>query len=225
MSKQWYLYKNGEQSGPYSQDQLRQQIETGAAGPADMVWTEGMAKWIQASQVQSLFPSASGPPPVTPAYQQSSQGAYAAGGAAKKGKGGLIASVVIIGVVLVIGGFLLWNFFGSNGADSYVGNWTGTIDGDEVYIRIANDGNVTLASVEYGEYYQMAYRTNQNNGIYDLQIYDEYFEDWETILEMELLGRDRLRVTDPWSGDTTDLESMSDRAFDNILSGLELIEW
>jgi membrane protease subunit (stomatin/prohibitin family) len=58
----------GEQSGPYDTPALKAQIETGAVTRETLVWTEGMANWTAAGEVESvarLFGSV--PPPLPPA--------------------------------------------------------------------------------------------------------------------------------------------------------------
>ena len=58
MASQWYVYKDGQQKGPYSFDQLSEGTRTGQIGPADMVWTAGMDSWTRAGQVEGLNPAA-----------------------------------------------------------------------------------------------------------------------------------------------------------------------
>ena len=59
MTTQWYLYKNGKQSGPLSWDQLVEQGRSGIIGPSDMVWAEGMGNWARAGQTAGLIPGRS----------------------------------------------------------------------------------------------------------------------------------------------------------------------
>lgn len=58
MSAQWYVYKDGEQKGPYSFEQLTEAAKSGQISPADMVWTAGMDGWTRAEQVEGLNPAA-----------------------------------------------------------------------------------------------------------------------------------------------------------------------
>src|SRR4051794_15954538 len=47
----WYYSKGGQQSGPVSEDQMRQMVASGQVGGPDLIWREGMANWLPASQV------------------------------------------------------------------------------------------------------------------------------------------------------------------------------
>lgn len=60
MSSEWYYARGGKQSGPVSLSDLRNLAATGALGPADMVWKEGMADWKAAGSIPGLIvPAAS----------------------------------------------------------------------------------------------------------------------------------------------------------------------
>jgi hypothetical protein len=52
---QWYYTRNKQKVGPVSSDQLRQLTTSGQIQPDDLVWKEGMAQWIKASQIKGLF--------------------------------------------------------------------------------------------------------------------------------------------------------------------------
>jgi len=64
---QWYYSKNGTQLGPVAQGELLAKLASGEVSPADLVWKDGMADWIPASQVSELkqtgtIPAAPAPP-------------------------------------------------------------------------------------------------------------------------------------------------------------------
>lgn len=61
---QWYYSKNGTQLGPVAQDELISKLSSGEVSPADLVWKDGMADWIPASQVGEL--KAVAVPPAAP---------------------------------------------------------------------------------------------------------------------------------------------------------------
>ena len=42
----WFYVSNGQQNGPVDEAHLRQLIATGAVGPDDLVWAEGMPQWV-----------------------------------------------------------------------------------------------------------------------------------------------------------------------------------
>jgi membrane protease subunit (stomatin/prohibitin family) len=63
----YYAAIGGEQSGPYDAAALKAQIASGAVTRETLVWTEGMANWAAAKEVESvarLFDSV--PPPLPP---------------------------------------------------------------------------------------------------------------------------------------------------------------
>ena len=128
MNSQWYFYKDGQQQGPFSWEVLCQKAQSGAFGPADLIWTDGMENWIRADRVEGLFtvqpsPPASSPAPApSPASTYHSQGpaGYKAAPARKKGKGGLIALVVILVLVLAGGGFFALYYLSSDSVNEFM---------------------------------------------------------------------------------------------------------
>lgn len=56
MSAQWYVASEGQQLGPYTGEQLVQFGQEGRIVAETMVWAEGMAEWVPASQVEGLIP-------------------------------------------------------------------------------------------------------------------------------------------------------------------------
>lgn len=53
---QIYLFKDNQQSGPHSFEQLREAAGNGGIVPGDMIWYEGCASWMEASVLPGLFP-------------------------------------------------------------------------------------------------------------------------------------------------------------------------
>ena len=51
---QWYYSKNGTQLGPVAQGELVSKLASGEVSSSDLVWKDGMADWIPASQVAEL---------------------------------------------------------------------------------------------------------------------------------------------------------------------------
>lgn len=140
MSKQWYVYKDQQQKGPFTWEQLWQQARSGAVGPADQYWTEGMAGWTRGDQLTDLFPKPAAPPPPPPPpaavppphaavpppaaapppaarpsgptgpFQPGASGPPTGFPAKKKGKGGIIAATIILLLVLLGGGAFVYNY-------------------------------------------------------------------------------------------------------------------
>ncbi len=129
MSQEWYVFKDGQQKGPFTREQLTQQAGSGMLVPADMVWTGGMEAWTRADQVEGLLPPApvapppqppppaapppAGPPPGASPYQQGG-GGFPGAPAGKQGKGLVTALAIILVGILAIGAYLLF-FANGNG--------------------------------------------------------------------------------------------------------------
>lgn len=58
----WYYSKGQTRMGPLNWDALVRLAGDGVVSPTDLVWSEGMPDWVQASQVPGL----AGPPPLPP---------------------------------------------------------------------------------------------------------------------------------------------------------------
>jgi hypothetical protein len=63
----FYVAVNGQQSGPFTYEQLSQMVSQGTLKQESLVWKQGMASWMQASGVADLAPLfANLPPPLPP---------------------------------------------------------------------------------------------------------------------------------------------------------------
>jgi len=62
-SRSWFFATEGQQHGPYSEDQFRDLIGRGDIRPDTYVWSEGMAAWQFAGDVPGLL--SSGPPAIS----------------------------------------------------------------------------------------------------------------------------------------------------------------
>jgi hypothetical protein len=76
---QIFLHRGGQQTGPFSIDEVRAQLASGAVSAADLAWYEGAADWAPVSSLPGLglgVPLAPNPPPryVPPAVQQGTPG-------------------------------------------------------------------------------------------------------------------------------------------------------
>ena len=56
----WYLYCNGAQTGPLTEEQLFQQGRDGLLKKTDLVWNETMPDWLSADRVPGLLDAHSG---------------------------------------------------------------------------------------------------------------------------------------------------------------------
>jgi hypothetical protein len=62
---EWFLYRNGEQSGPMSADQLFKLGREGSLQAADLVWNAEMKEWTPVGAVSGLVGSAPEQPQVS----------------------------------------------------------------------------------------------------------------------------------------------------------------
>ncbi len=54
MEVQWYAYKDYQIEGPFSFEELKQEVETGRINPDDLIWNHTMREWLEASQMSEL---------------------------------------------------------------------------------------------------------------------------------------------------------------------------
>lgn len=59
MAEMWYYTTEGKQMDPVTMRELKRLVGEGVLKPTDMVWKDGMARWIRASSVKELFPDPS----------------------------------------------------------------------------------------------------------------------------------------------------------------------
>ena len=62
-AKQWHYALDGEQKGPFSEEDFERLISAGVVGRDTMVWTDGMAAWEALAQVRPDTIPAPAPPP------------------------------------------------------------------------------------------------------------------------------------------------------------------
>jgi len=69
MADQWYVGKGGKKHGPFTNDQLKKLAADGKIDRTDLLWKEGMEKWVPCSSAKGLFsavaaaPLSPSPPP------------------------------------------------------------------------------------------------------------------------------------------------------------------
>jgi uncharacterized RDD family membrane protein YckC len=66
MNDAWYVAISGQQQGPFTASQLKQMASSGTLGPDDLVWKEGMPKWVRAGTAKALFPGGPDGSPALP---------------------------------------------------------------------------------------------------------------------------------------------------------------
>ncbi len=67
MTQEWYYIRDDQQIGPVGQQQMVEGLDSGLIAPGTQVWTEGLADWTPAGQLDQLRQAsrvlASAPPP------------------------------------------------------------------------------------------------------------------------------------------------------------------
>jgi hypothetical protein len=64
-SRSWFYAANGQQQGPFPEDQLRELIAGGTVRGDTLVWSDGMANWQQAAEIPGLMSRPPGPPSIS----------------------------------------------------------------------------------------------------------------------------------------------------------------
>jgi len=64
--KSYFIALNGQQTGPFNMTELRTKVTNKTFKRESLVWTEGMAGWLKASEVNELSPLFSSVPPPLP---------------------------------------------------------------------------------------------------------------------------------------------------------------
>ena len=67
MAAQWHVGRSGQSTGPFPIERLREMAATGELSPGDLVWTEGMADWVDCATVGEIFPARRPPSAGAPA--------------------------------------------------------------------------------------------------------------------------------------------------------------
>ena len=65
---QIHLFQNGQQSGPYSLEDIRARLANGTLQPSDLAWYEGAADWAPVSSVPGVVVNAPLPPSTPPPF-------------------------------------------------------------------------------------------------------------------------------------------------------------
>ena len=107
--RSWFYASNGQQQGPYPEAQLRDLIARGTVRADTLVWSDGMAGWQKAAEIQGLMSGGARPPamPQAGAPPIDSAGGYAVGGGSLSIYFGILefvwrSLVAAIGMILVI---------------------------------------------------------------------------------------------------------------------------
>jgi len=100
-----YLHIDGQQTGPYQLDQVRQMLAEGKVSAQTMAWYQGLNEWVMLAKVLATFrpegtpPAFAPPPPPPPPPSQPVP--------AKKGMNGCLLAALIVGAVAFVGLFVV----------------------------------------------------------------------------------------------------------------------
>jgi len=89
---QWYVSQEGQQLGPYTDEQMVSFAQGGNITRQSMVWAEGMADWLPAAQINGLFPAAAATGPGRAAPGAARPAAAARGAAQPAAAGRAVAT-------------------------------------------------------------------------------------------------------------------------------------
>lgn len=95
MSEQYLIAREGEQSGPYTLEQIRQMQADGQLLPSDIAWTEGQEDWLPISQIVDV----AAPPPPPP---QASATPKSKRGVVVWIVRGIVLTILVASIVLLI---------------------------------------------------------------------------------------------------------------------------
>jgi hypothetical protein len=98
MSDEWYVYRAGQQYGPYAWQEIIVYARDGNIAGEDLLWSQSTVDWLRADEIPGLFPAAPVASPSAPP---------------RKRKVGLIVGGSLLALLLVI--LSLW-FFGQDRA-------------------------------------------------------------------------------------------------------------
>ena len=80
--QRWYVARNGQKDGPYSDSELKAMAAKGTLTAVDLIWREDVPSWVEAGRIRGLFPqppspgkTGASPPPLPPARQSAGKAA------------------------------------------------------------------------------------------------------------------------------------------------------
>jgi len=132
MSEQWYYTRDRKQTGPISEAELKEMASSGQLSATDLVWMEGMPKWVRAEEIKGLFanqtPSGPRTRPASPTHVTARSNAAQTSSptnVARKAKPSFsyslrnlqvrVTAVVLITAVCASIGYGLFQYFGADG--------------------------------------------------------------------------------------------------------------
>lgn len=106
----FFIGRNGQQLGPFSQDQVRTMMKGGMLNASDLAWHEGRTDWAPLGQVLGLAPTSPYAPPLSaPAtgFSQTAQPVKASSGLIMSGYVCAILAVLILPIIFGPAGIVI----------------------------------------------------------------------------------------------------------------------
>jgi uncharacterized RDD family membrane protein YckC len=93
---QYYVGKNGQQLGPFGEEQIKARVASGEFSPSDLMWCDGMAAW---EPISNILNKLSNPYAPSPALGQSPLFARNGSGRPLAGLGARLGAAVLDGLL------------------------------------------------------------------------------------------------------------------------------
>ncbi|SKA85119.1 protein of unknown function [Prosthecobacter debontii] len=139
---QYHIFKDGQQVGPFAENEVTAGVRSGRFDPNDLVWTEGFTDWLKLSAVfPSLLISGNNIPPVPPSGKP----------AVESKSEEKFGCTHILGLILAVifGLVILGAMFGDSDSSKTKEPLTKEQKANETK-RQANDGNAVIANASEG---------------------------------------------------------------------------
>ena len=96
---QIYVFVDGQQTGPFTEEQVRAQLNAGTITPETLVWWEGMADWQPLGQTSLQTDTGAPAVPVAPAPMAAAAPITYESASAPEGTSGLAITSLITGIL------------------------------------------------------------------------------------------------------------------------------
>ena len=117
---QIYVAKAGQQTGPFSEEQIHSMLKSGMVGLADSAWHEGLTSWLPLHQLLNVSPPIPQPTQPPPLTSQRSINAQHSGGPASFGIrfGAYIIDAIVANIAACICAFIIGALIAFGGGTS-----------------------------------------------------------------------------------------------------------
>lgn len=224
MSRLWYIYQDNLQKGPFTQEEMNHYISSAGIKPHDLVWSEGMAEWVRVDQIHDFYtaireapgqadyfeepPAPEQAAPVSPQSEPSTPEPDLVNDSAEvidarktipnKSKSLIPIVAAVLAVVLIGGGFLVFNLITDRSEDQ-AAEIIGEAPEEETAEASEDEKEDNGLAVAAGEDYLIAF-TSDYLGPFDLFVIDSLGQNMVRLTESEYLD-----LVLSWSPDGTSI--------------------